>query len=159
MAEQKHTEQALHVFDTLCAMMEKNKWHYTPNSEKLFIDCKAQGDDLPIDINIRVDSLRRTVSLLSKLPCVAQEDKRIDMAIAVNAVNARIVDGSFDYDIKTGDLYFRMTNSFFESEIGGEVFEYMLICSFGTIDEYNDKFLMLAKGIITVEQFVSSIMQ
>ena len=50
-----------------------------------------------------------------------------------------------------------MTNSFLESKISEEVFAYMLYCSCQTIDEYNDKFLMLAKGMISIEQFLSTL--
>lgn len=37
-----------------------------------------------------------------------------------------------------------------------ELFEYMLMVSAATIDEYNDKFLMIAKGMISFEQFLES---
>ena len=94
--------------------------------------------------------------MLSKLPFVIQEDKRIDVALAVSMVNNQLVDGSFDYDITSGKLLYRMTNSFIESKLSKEVFDYMLFVAFHTIDEYNDKFLMLAKGYISVEQFLSA---
>jgi hypothetical protein len=47
-----------------------------------------------------------------------------------------------------------MTNSFVESLLDAEVFEYMLSCSFATIDEYNDKLLMLANGTISLDKFL-----
>ena len=54
-------------------------------------------------------------------------------------------------------MFFRMTNSFMESKLGEEAFAYMLFCSCQVIDEYNDKFLMLAKGMVSIEQFLSSL--
>ena len=85
------------------------------------------------------------------------DDKRLDMAVAVSAANNLLVDGSFDYDIKQGRMFFRMTSSFRESLVGKDLFTYMLLCSCKTIDDFNDKFMMLAKGLITLEQFFETI--
>jgi len=155
MDDEKELQAAKKVYATLCQALEKHEWHFKRNDEKLVIDCGAQGEDLPISINIVVDPERCVALLLSKMPFNIQEDKRIDLALAVSAVNNALVDGSFDYDVASGTMFFRMTNSFIDSEISEELFTYMLFCSCQTIDEYNDKFLMVSKGMISVEQFIS----
>lgn len=157
MSDQKKTEQAIEVYNTLCRTLEMNDWHYSKNDEELSIECGAQGDDLPMEIKLKVDTDRMLVLLLSHLPYVVQEDKRLDVAIAVSAVNNMLVDGCFDYDVASGHMFFRMTNSYIESKIGNDVFTYMLYCSCKTIDDYNDKFLMLAKGMISIEQLLASL--
>ena len=157
MSEQKNLERAKVTFETLCRTLDKNEWHYHRNEEKLSIECGARGEDLPMEFMVKVDADRALVMLISHLPFVIQEDKRLDTAIAVSAVNNMLVDGCFDYDIASGHMFFRMTNSFLESTMGEEVFAYMLYCSCQTIDEYNDKFLMLAKGMISIEQFLSAL--
>lgn len=149
---------ALDTFATLCQALDNNDWKYKKDEEELVIECGAQGDDLPMDINIHVDAERNVVLLLSRLPFVIQEDKRLDVAIAVSAVNNVLADGCFDYDVTNGRMYFRMTNSFIESKLSQEVFAYMLYCSCQTIDEYNDKFLMLAKGMLDMEKFLADVM-
>ncbi len=156
MADQKNLEQAKIAFATLCQALDNNKWNYKKDEEKLIVECGARGDDLPMDITVKVDADRMLVVLFSHIPFKIQEDKRLDIAIAVSAINNMLVDGSFDYDITTGALYFRMTNSFLESKLSESVFIYMLYCACQTIDEYNDKFLMIAKGMLTIEQFLSS---
>lgn len=155
MAEQKKLEQAKNTFSTLCQALDKHEWYYKKNEEKLSIECGVQGDDLPMEITVKVDVDRMLMILISHMPFVIREDKRLDVAIAVSAINNALVDGCFDYDIASGNMFFRMTNSFLESKIGEDVFTYMLYCSCQTIDEYNDKLLMLAKGMISVEQFLS----
>ena len=155
MAEQKNLEQAKNVFDTFCQTLGKHKWHYKKDEKKLSIECGAQGNDLPMEITVKVDADKMLIMLISHIPFVIQEDKRLDVAIAVSAINNTLVDGCFDYDVTSGHMFFRMTNSFIESKISEEVFAYMLFCSCQTIDEYNDKFLMLAKGMISIEQFLS----
>ena len=155
MADEK-LERAQKVYGTMCSTLDSHEWHYKKDEEKLSIDCGAQGEDLPMEITIKVDAERQLIMLLSHLPFVISEDKRLDVAIAVSAVNDKLVDGSFDYNIADGHMFFRMTSSFIESEIGNELFTYMLMVSCHTIDEYNDKFLMLGKGMMSIEDFISN---
>lgn len=137
-------------------MLDGNDWHYKKDDAKLKIECGAQGDDLPMDISIRIDSDRQLVVLLSHLPFVVSEDKRLDIAVATSVINYKLVDGSFDFDIEDGHMFFRMTSSYRESELAKEVFFYMLMCSCQTIDEYNDKLLMLAKNMLSLEDFINN---
>ena len=109
-----------------------------------------------MELDIRVDADRMLVMLLSLVPFTIQEDKRLEVAIAVSAINNALVDGCFDYDITSGRMFFRMTNSFIESQLGEDLFSYMLFCSCQTIDEYNDKLLMVSKGMLPIEQFLKS---
>lgn len=157
MAELKNYEQAKVTFTTLCQALDNHQWHYKKDEDELSIECGVQGDDLPMEITVKVDADRMLVLLISHMPFVIQEDKRLDVAVAVSAINNALVDGCFDYDLATGHMFFRMTNSFIESKISEAVFAYMLFCSCQTIDEYNDRFLMLAKGMISIEQFLSSL--
>ncbi len=157
MADEKQLVQAKATYDTFCRMLDNNDWNYKKNEEKLTIECGAQGDDLPMEITVKVDADRQVVMVLSHLPFVIKEDKRLEVAIAVSAINNALVDGCFDYDLANGRLYFRMTNSFLQSTLGEDAFKYLLYCSCQTIDEYNDRFLMLAKGMLTIEQFLSAI--
>ena len=157
MSEEMILAHAKKTFAKLCSVLDDRNWNYEKDEEALRIDCGAQGDDLPMDIVIKVDPSRMVIALLSKMPFKIQESARLDLAIAVSAVNYLLVDGSFDYDITNGSLFFRMTNSFLESEMGEDMFSYLLLSSCFIIDEYNDKFLMLAKGMMSVEQFISAI--
>ena len=156
MADEKKLQAAKTVYETLCQALEKHEWHFKRNDDALKIDCGAQGEDLPISLTLIVDPDRAVVMLLSQLPFSIQEDKRLDLTIAVSAVNNSLVDGCFDYDVTSGRMIFRMTNSFLDSVISEELFTYMVFCSCQTIDEYNDKFLMVSKGMISVEQFISA---
>lgn len=156
MAEELDMTQALATYENMCKALTDNDWKYQKDDEHLQLSCGAQGEDLPIEITMRVDAKRSVVMLLSKLPVVVPEDKRLNVAIAVSSVNNQLVNGSFDYDLQSGKMYFRMTNSFRDSQLGSDVFMYMLIVSCRTVDEYNDKFLMLAKGFMSLEQFLAA---
>lgn len=142
------------VYETICNMFDNMGYHYERHDEDLVISCTVRGDDFPMDILFIVRSERQLVQLISPMPFIVPEDKRIDMAVASAVVNDRLIDGSFDYSLKQGKIVFRLTSSYIESILGEELFSYMLMVSASTIDEYNDKFFMLAKGMMTLEQFI-----
>ncbi len=157
MAEQENLNLAKTTFETLCKALEHHDWHYQKDEENFTVECRVQGDDLPIDIEIVIDPERMLIILMSHLPFAISEDKRLDIAAATAAVNYRLFAGSFDYDIKSGHMMFRMSNSFMESLISEELFMHMIMISCGMIDDFNDKFLMLSKGMMTLEQFIENI--
>lgn len=159
MAEEKEIKQAKAAYDTLCEMLKEEDWHYESDDDNFTINCGAQGEDLPIGIRIHVDPERLIVTLLSQLPFSIPEDKRVEIALAVSAINYALVDGSFDYNFVDGSLLFRMTSSFRESLIGKDVFEYMLYVSCKTIDDYNDKFLMIIKEKMSLEDLLKFIVE
>ncbi len=156
MADVKDMALAKATFDTLCKTLDHEQWHYKKDEEGLSIECGARGDDLPMELVLKVDPDKMLVLVFSHLPYVVQEDKRLDVAIAVSVVNDRLVDGCFDYDVSSGHMFFRMSNSFIDSTLGQDLMAYLLYCSCQTIDAYNDKFLMLAKGMLSIEQFLTA---
>ena len=155
MAEAKFTT-AKAVYDTVCEALSEKGWRFKGDDENLQIKTGAVGEDLPMDIAIDVNADRQLLLVISPMSITVPEDKRVDIAIAISVINNQLVDGCFDYDIRTGHIFFRLTSSFIESKIGKEAAMYMLLCSCQTIDEYNDKLLMLAKGLLSVEQFIAS---
>ncbi len=148
------TKQAKIAFQTLCAMLDEKDWHYDKDEEKLYIDCGAQGEDLPMQIRISIDPDRQLVLLLSEMPYAIPTERKDALAIAVSAANYGLVDGCFDYGYKEGRILFRITTSFLNSLISKNVFEYMLYTSCYTIDNYNDKFLVVAKTDMSAEEIL-----
>jgi len=157
MSDSVDVKKAQTIFETLCKYLDENEWKYEKKEDEFQIECSVQGEDFPIEISIRVDPSRMLILVISHLPFVIKEEKRLDVAVAISAINDMLIDGCFDYNITSGNIFFRMSNSFIDSEIGGELFHYLIACSCHTIDEYNDKLLMLGKGMISVEQFLEKI--
>lgn len=157
MAEETKLKQAKAVFNSLCEMLDDKDWHYKKNESELKISCTAQGDDLPIDIRIEVDAERMLIMLLSDMPFNVPEDRRTALAVAVSLANYGMVDGSFDYNYLNGNIIFRLTSCYRDSLIGKNMLEYMLLCACFTIDKYNDKFLMIAKNDMTIEEILNAI--
>jgi hypothetical protein len=107
-----------------------------------------------MELYISIDSGRDLITLYSKMPFVVAEDKRTDLALAVCKVNDSLANGSFDYNLFKGRIVFRMNSSYRESLIGKGLCKYMLYVSCQTIDEYNDKFFMISKGLLKIEDFL-----
>lgn len=157
MADENKLKQAKTAFTTLCKMLDEKEWNYKADEENLAITCGARGEDLPMEIEIRVDPERLLVILLSDMPFKVPEDRRAQLALAVTVANYGLVDGSFDYNFLDGRILFRMTSSYRDSLVGKDMFEYMLMCSCVTIDNYNDKFLMVVKQDMQAKEIINFI--
>ncbi len=142
------------VFASICRMFDSLGWQYERHDNDLAVKCTVNGDDLPMDIVLIVHAERQLVTLLSPMPFPVPEERRRDMALAVAVANYGTVDGSFDFDLRTGEIRFRMTTSYIESNLSEAVFMYMTTCAAQVIDVYNDRFFMLSKGMLSVERFM-----
>lgn len=146
--------KAKQVYQEICATLDDIGWKYKKDEEKLIIHTGAKGEDLPIDLSINVDALRQLVIAVSKLPFDIAENKRVDAAVAVSVINNMLVTGQLDYSLMDGELFFRISNSYRDSELSREVYRFMVYCLCQTIDGFNDKLLMLSKGIMNIEKFI-----
>ena len=153
MADQNYIH-AKDAYNTLCTALDNIGWKYKRMDDELKIMFGVNGDDLAMNFLIIVDADRQLVRLLSLLPFKMDENKRVEGAIATCVVNYLLADGSFDYDLEEGNILFRLTSSFRESLLSQELFHYMVSVSCHTIDKYNDQFLALNNGDITITEFI-----
>ena len=154
--DKKKLQLAQKVYNDFCAMLDEHHWTYDKR-DNLVIETGARGDDLGMDISIKVDADRQLVILHSPMPFTVPDNMRKEMAVAVSCANHGMVDGDFDYDYETGKIYFRLTTSFRDSLVSKEVFAYVIGVSCNTIDDYNDKFLMVVKKNMTIDEILNFI--
>lgn len=153
MTDKTKIKNAKKVYDALCGSLDKKNFHYIKHDEDTAIIYNIQGDDIPMEFVIQIDAERSLIRLLSRIPATFPEERRMDGAIAASQINFRLNTGGFDYDYKTGKVAFRLVSSYLDSTISTELFEFMIAVSSYTVDEYNDKFLMLSKGLISLTEF------
>lgn len=154
MAQDKKAA-ARKVYDSMIKALNKKGWKFKESTDgKMVISSDYQGEDIPIGFIVRVDEERQVLQFLSQLPFSISESKRVDAAIAVCVANWWMVNGSFDYNFENGNIIFRLTTSFVDCEVGEDFFMSMIATAVVTTDEYNDKFLMLSKGTLSLEQFI-----
>ena len=147
---------AASAYRQVCAALDERNWKYDKDDEKMQVFFSVSGDDLPMKMAIIIDENRQLIRLLSPLPFQISEDKRVVCAIAACVASNHMINGSFDFDISTGNLLFRLVNTFQDSLIGTALVQYMVSCACATVDRYNDKFLALSKGMMTLEEFIAS---
>ncbi len=143
------------VYANLCAMLDSRDYRYARDDENMRVNLTMEGDGIPIEIYFIVNSERQYVQVLSPLPFSVPENKRVEMAVALAVVNDHFANGSFDFNINTGKIVFRLTTSYIDSTLGRDLFYYMLGIVITTVDRYSDKFMMLGKGTMTLDQFMA----
>ena len=157
MSDKPDMKKAMSVYKHILKALDDRKWHYNSDESEMTVRFTVHGEDIPMDFLCFVDAEREVVRLLSFLPFAFPEDKRVLGAVATCQATYQLIDGSFDYEISSGRIAFRMTTSYRESLLSAEVFNYLIHCACSTVDYFNDKLLMLAKGTISIEQFLSDI--
>ena len=156
MATEKELMLAKEAYNTLCAELDQMEWHYKTDDDKLQVFFGADGEDIPMEFLLECDANRQIVRLMSRMPFKFSEEKRVEGALVTCFANYRLADGSFDYNIGDGTIFFRLTSSFRESLVSKEMFEYMIRVSCFTVDKYNDQFLMISKGVLSLEDFIKN---
>ena len=154
--EEEKLIRAREVFDIMCRALDAKEIKYSKDEEGMGILAKFSGDDLPMDLIVRIKPELDLILLTSHIPYTIPNEKKVETAAAVGIVNSGLLDGCFDFDLTSGAVYFRMTASYRETEISENLFEYMLYVSAATIDEYNDKFMKLGMGLIGLQDFMNS---
>ena len=154
MTDEMKVEKAVEVYVTLCNALERIGWSYDKNDSNLSISFEVTGEDLPMQFLIIVDVKRQLVRFFSTLPFKMKEDKLIDGAVAVCAANCGLVDGCFIYDIGDGTIAFKQTATFLGRAIDEALLQYVIHCACSTVDKYNDKFMALNKGFISIADFL-----
>ncbi len=154
MATENELALAKTVYNDLCSLLDRKDWKYQKHEDDLVVTFGVNGEDISMDFVLAVDAERQILRVFSQLPFAVPEDKRMDLAIATCVASFGLVDGSFDYDIASGGIVFRMTASFRESRIGDGLFGYLIDCSCAMVDAFNDKFFALCKGVMTINEFI-----
>lgn len=155
MVDEKKMELAKQVYQTLCEAVEKREWNFGKDEEKLLVHFGVNGEDIPMQSIIFIDADRQLIRLLSPLPFKMSESNRMEGAIATCVASFNLADGNFSYDLSDGTIVFKMTASFRESIIGEGLFQYLISCACSTVDKYNDQFLALDKGFMTITDFIA----
>lgn len=143
------------VYQLLCDTLDKRKIRYEKSGGDLLVKFEMAGKSMPIRILMMVDKERSLLKLLSPLPFAVPENKRLDMSLAVNALNNQLPEGNFDYEYASGRLCFRIASCFKDCEIAAAVPEYLLFLAGVVVDRFNDKLRMFSEGAVSLEQLMN----
>ena len=161
MADERELTKAREVYEDLKALLDDMECHYEEDDTHadagdFIIRFNVTGDDLPMSFIFLVDANRQLIRVMSPMPFNVPEDMRLMMAVAICVASRGLPDGSFDYDIMTGNIIFRQTVSFRKSDIGEVLFLYLLKWATNTVERYNDRLFAVAKGLMSLEDFIEA---
>ncbi len=153
MADEKEMQLAKSIFDELTVHLKEigiRSFQTKEDDGDYVIDFKYLGEDLPMQFYMVVDTDRQLLRMISPQPIRFKEEQMDEAAKAICAINDRLVNGRFDLNINSGSVSFSLCTCFIESLIADRVFDYMIGVSINTVDEYNDKLFLLAKGMLSL---------
>ncbi len=143
----------------LLSMLENRRLKYVVEEEtdaRTHIRIHFKGEDLPMTLHIILRTDKQIVSVLSAIPFRIAEEHLQTAAVAVAAANHGLIDGPYDLNYINGNIVFRLTSCFLGSVLSEQLFSYLMFVSAETIDRYNDRFLALNNGEMTLDQFLTA---
>lgn len=143
----------------LISMLEHKHLKYTVEEQidaRTHIRISFTGNDLPMTLHLILRADRQIVSVLSAMPFKMSAERMHDAAVAVIAANHGLIDGSFDLNMQTGEIYFRLTTAFMQTTLSEELFSYLMFVSAETIDRFNDRFMDLNTGKLDLAGFLEA---
>ena len=153
MIQQQNIQQAQSAFEALCFALSRLEWDYHKDSSAMEIVSTIWGDDIPMEIKVRVDGDNQKIVLCSEIPFEVKDNKEADIALAVSMINTNLAYGSFKYDINGKKVCFKIVCRLDGCEISVSALEQMLSYSVKVIDDYNDKLLLLADDLMPLDEF------
>ena len=148
------TQAGLRAYQTLISMMDNQELKYTSFDDKLRVELGFNTDDLDVNLVCMIDEDRELVRIFSSLPFKFPEDKRVEGAVAATVANHGMVNGSFDFDMSDGEMLFKCVNSYKGGGFTEEIAHYMINVTVSTVDNYNDRFFGVAKGMMSIQDFI-----
>lgn len=145
--------EAKTMYGTLCQTLDNMKWRYGKDEGNLVVHTSAVGEDLTIQLFIKVDAERQVMYLKSPMPFTVPAPKRDAVSAGVIAANFAMLNGSFELDTVNGQLAFKVVVPFMKSIISENVCHYMIMLGCHMTDKFNDKFKALVDDRMTLDEF------
>ena len=149
-------QKSKEIFESFCEYLRSNECRFNKDDENLVVFFIIKSDNIEIKFIAQTDVGRETLRVMAMLPVNFGSGKRIDGAMVTTIASSGMANGSFDYDISSGNVMFKISESYMGSKISPAVYDYMVDCAMMTIAEYFGKFLAVSEGKMTVPQFMKS---
>lgn len=146
---------AKEVFDGICNSFEKLGFHYKVDEEKNKIIFEYKGEDFDTPFLIHVDSETEMITAYAQLPFVVEKSRIYEMAVAVCVASNSLIDGVFDLNMDTGEIFFKMTITFKSSKAGESVGAQLALVAPLIVEANDDSLYNLATGKIDLPQFLA----
>ena len=153
-------EQAEKVFQQLCAAFDSYEFRYNTdrNSDGSLVACGGcRTGAFATTIIAVVRPQLWLVSFLAKVPCNVPENRRFEMAAAVAQANYNRHEGNFDYNLRTGDVSWRLTANYYGCETDTELYRMLLAKTATVLEDIGGPLAAVGEGRITLAEFCANL--
>ena len=147
---------ALDNFKLICKALDEIEYQYDTDLDNLRIKfgyITEEEDRLFVNFFIKEDQQLITLYICPDYDI--QRNKRLDVAIATSVMNYDLYDGSFDLNIETGKIMFRMTTNFWDSLLSTEVIKQMLTVGVDLTESRYKVLRDINDGRLNIKDFLS----
>ncbi|GHU68438.1 hypothetical protein AGMMS49983_21080 [Clostridia bacterium] len=153
--DENKKKQAEKVYATLVNYFDGKGFSHTDEPEELVLRCTFKTDDLPADLRFKIIGELDLIHLLSTIPVQLSADRIEEGCLAACSASNDLFDGNFIVNSEDGSIVYKLSYYYTGSIIGEEMIDYMLDMGLAMIDRYNDRFLLLQKGLLSAAEFVA----
>lgn len=153
--DERNQKLAKEVLDTFCRALDQKKINYVKHDSTLSVLFPMQEKSFAGAVSFQVDKRHQLMELSAMLPFKVKAVRRLDMAVAVCALNRDLPTGLLDYDLRKNLVYYRMTELYADSRFEIGFFHKMLNYTARLADECCEKLEALNAGRITIEKFLN----
>ncbi len=148
MQDERILHQADEAYGVLLGMLDGGGWRYAKDAPSRSVEFAVKGGSGPIALRLVIEASMQLILVYSPLSFRFGEERRVDGAVALNAVNCQLSYGSFDLDLSTGAVVFRLSSSIRRSIPSPQLYEALIAAACATVDKYAQQLLRFSKGEI-----------
>ena len=139
MADKNEMISANRVYGSLLNIVRKNKYDFDDDEEIMTVNFDVKREASFIPFTITIDAERQLIRLYSPLDVQIDENNRVEACVNICKCSCELDMGSFDYDLYSGSIEFRMATSFNGSLISDKQIENMISYTCGVVKKYTDR--------------------
>lgn len=155
MADIIKTGKAVNVYHKLIETLDSIGWKYSTLEDEPGVIYTVNGDDMIMEFIVTIHPDAQLLHFLSILPMRFDEEKRMDGLMAACAVSGKVPWGTFSFNMETSKIVYGASSIFSDCEVNEGWFTQQMDMAHAVVDMYNDRFLALAKGYISIEEFIA----
>ena len=139
MTDKNEMISANRVYGSLLNIVRKNKYDFDDDEEIMTVNFDVKREASFIPFTITVDAERQLIRLYSPLDVQIDENNRLEACVNICKCSCELDMGSFDYDLYSGSIEFRMATSFNGSLISDKQIENMISYTCGVVKKYTNR--------------------
>lgn len=139
MADKNEMISANRVYKSLLNIVRKNKYDFDDDEEIMTVNFDVKIEESFVPFTMTVDVERQLIRLYSSLDVQIDENNRFEACVNICKCSCELDMGSFDYDLYSGSIEFRMATSFNGSLISDKQIEDMISYTCGVVKKYTDR--------------------